>query len=355
MLSNHFPVHLRAQLRLADPRRAARASALGPALLQPAPQGRTVWAIPVTAALAIAVLAILIRPPDRVRRGNAVRAVRAGRARSSSSAAPPATPNTPRRSTSAPRGIKLDTPEEIKAQASAIEQQAVQTQAMPLGNVTGMTQSRARPPRTLDRPRSENPLMLEITTGGLRFVARFEEELAPQTVAAFKGILPFDEKIIHCRWSGESNWIPWGDRELGIGPENATSYPAPRRARPLPGRDQRDGASLSLRVLLLRIEGRSPLGEPLRDARRGTGSTQGARPPHPLGRRTGDHVPRGLTAANALRERTVSPAPPARRTASALPWTTRARAQRSSRRTGASGRAPAPPSLHDPGARKAAR
>ena len=41
----------------------------------------------------------------------------------------------------APRGIKLDTPQEIKAQASAIEQQAVQTQAMPLGNVTGMTRS----------------------------------------------------------------------------------------------------------------------------------------------------------------------------------------------------------------------
>jgi uncharacterized membrane protein len=41
----------------------------------------------------------------------------------------------------APRGIKLDTPEEIKAQATAIEQQAVQTQAMPLGNVTGMTKA----------------------------------------------------------------------------------------------------------------------------------------------------------------------------------------------------------------------
>ena len=41
----------------------------------------------------------------------------------------------------APRGIKLDTPEEIKTQAAAIEQQAVQTEAMPLGNVTGMTKA----------------------------------------------------------------------------------------------------------------------------------------------------------------------------------------------------------------------
>ncbi len=32
--------------------------------------------------------------------------------------------------------------------------------------------------------------MMEITTGDLRFLARFEEELAPQTVAAFRRILP---------------------------------------------------------------------------------------------------------------------------------------------------------------------
>jgi uncharacterized membrane protein len=37
--------------------------------------------------------------------------------------------------------VKLDTAGEIKAQAQAIEQQAVQTKAMPLGNVTGMTQA----------------------------------------------------------------------------------------------------------------------------------------------------------------------------------------------------------------------
>jgi uncharacterized membrane protein len=41
----------------------------------------------------------------------------------------------------APQGLKLDTPDEIKAQADAIEQQAVRTDAMPLGNVTGMTQA----------------------------------------------------------------------------------------------------------------------------------------------------------------------------------------------------------------------
>ena len=77
--------------------------------------------------------------------------------------------------------------------------------------------------------------MIEIESAGLRFVARFEEDDAPKTVAAFRGILPFDDRIIHCRWSGESNWIPWGDRELGIGPENATSYPAPGQLLLYPG------------------------------------------------------------------------------------------------------------------------
>jgi hypothetical protein len=77
--------------------------------------------------------------------------------------------------------------------------------------------------------------MIEIAAAGFRFVARWEDEAAPQTVAAFQRILPFEDRIIHCRWSGESNWIPWGDRELGVGPENATSYPAPGQLLLYPG------------------------------------------------------------------------------------------------------------------------
>jgi hypothetical protein len=77
--------------------------------------------------------------------------------------------------------------------------------------------------------------VLEITAAGMRFVARWEEELAPQTVGAFRAILPLEDRIIHCRWSGESNWIPWGDRDLGIGAENATCYPAPGQLLLYPG------------------------------------------------------------------------------------------------------------------------
>jgi hypothetical protein len=79
------------------------------------------------------------------------------------------------------------------------------------------------------------PAVLEIVAAGFRFTARWEEDAAPQTVAAFRRILPFEDRIIHCRWSGESNWIPWGDRDVGVGPENATSYPAPGQLLLYPG------------------------------------------------------------------------------------------------------------------------
>jgi hypothetical protein len=69
--------------------------------------------------------------------------------------------------------------------------------------------------------------MLEITAGGFSFTARLEEDAAPETVAAFRRMLPLDSKIIHVRWSGEGGWIPMGDLDVGIGPENATSYPNP--------------------------------------------------------------------------------------------------------------------------------
>jgi hypothetical protein len=77
--------------------------------------------------------------------------------------------------------------------------------------------------------------VLEIVSNELRFLARLEEEAAPETVAAFRRLLPLDSKIIHCRWSGESNWIPFGDLDVGIGPENATSYPPPGELLLYPG------------------------------------------------------------------------------------------------------------------------
>ena len=45
-------------------------------------------------------------------------------------------------------------------------------------------------------------------------------------MAAFRTLLPLRSKIIQARWSGEAAWIPFGELDLGLGPENATSYPA---------------------------------------------------------------------------------------------------------------------------------
>jgi hypothetical protein len=77
--------------------------------------------------------------------------------------------------------------------------------------------------------------VLEISAGGFSFRARLEEEVAPATVAAFRRLLPLDSQIIHVRWSGEGGWIPMGDLELGIGPENATRYPSPGELILYPG------------------------------------------------------------------------------------------------------------------------
>lgn len=77
--------------------------------------------------------------------------------------------------------------------------------------------------------------MLSIKAGPHEFVARMEEGLAPQTCAAFAMLLPFEQKVIHVRWSGESTWIPLGDLELGVGYENHTSHPAPGQLLLYPG------------------------------------------------------------------------------------------------------------------------
>jgi Protein of unknown function (DUF3830) len=77
--------------------------------------------------------------------------------------------------------------------------------------------------------------MLEIAAGDYRFVARLEEQAAPDTVAAFRRLLPLESRIIHARWSGEACWIPFGELDAGVGPENATCYPAPGHILFYPG------------------------------------------------------------------------------------------------------------------------
>jgi hypothetical protein len=78
--------------------------------------------------------------------------------------------------------------------------------------------------------------MLRITAGELEFAARLEDSRAPQTVAALRELLPLEGKLVQARWSGEAAWVPLGwELDLGLGPENATAYPAPGELLLYPG------------------------------------------------------------------------------------------------------------------------
>lgn len=71
---------------------------------------------------------------------------------------------------------------------------------------------------------------IRITAGGHTFMAETHPD-APETVAAFLKLLPYRQKLIHVRWSGEGCWVPLGDYVLEnegrrIGFENHTSHPS---------------------------------------------------------------------------------------------------------------------------------
>ena len=76
---------------------------------------------------------------------------------------------------------------------------------------------------------------ITITSGDFRFRARFEDKLAPKTCAMFRALLPYTQRIIHVRWSGEACWIPLGETDFGLGYENHTSFPAPGQIIVYPG------------------------------------------------------------------------------------------------------------------------
>jgi len=66
---------------------------------------------------------------------------------------------------------------------------------------------------------------IRITAAGHTFIADTHPD-APLTVAAFMKLLPYKQKLIHVRWSGEGVWVPMGEFKLGVGFENHTSHPS---------------------------------------------------------------------------------------------------------------------------------
>ena len=79
------------------------------------------------------------------------------------------------------------------------------------------------------------PSHIRITVNDLVFIARLEEKTAPATCAAFLKLLPYNQKIIQARWSGEAAWIPLGEFKFGVDWENAISYPSPGEILLYPG------------------------------------------------------------------------------------------------------------------------
>ena len=101
-------------------------------------RGRTVWAIPVTAALGAVVLAVIIAPEKPAASTApafaAVHAIVSQRCATCHAEKP-----TQEGFAIAPKNIMLDTPERIVTNAPKIYEQAVVTKVMPIGNLTGMT------------------------------------------------------------------------------------------------------------------------------------------------------------------------------------------------------------------------
>ena len=100
-------------------------------------KGRTVWAIPVTAALAALALAAVIAPakPEAAPFTFADVEKIVGQRCATCHAASPSQAGF----NEAPKGVLLDAPALIVANAQKINEQAVLTRAMPIGNLTGMT------------------------------------------------------------------------------------------------------------------------------------------------------------------------------------------------------------------------
>ena len=105
--------------------------------------GYNAWPILVTAGLAIAAVAIVIRPQGSAG-GTPVSSAVVPFAKAQSIVQERCVPchsSNPSRMDSAPLGITFDTPAQIHARADQIQQVAVDTSVMPLGNVTGMTRA----------------------------------------------------------------------------------------------------------------------------------------------------------------------------------------------------------------------
>lgn len=69
--------------------------------------------------------------------------------------------------------------------------------------------------------------LIRLAIGNDVFEGVLQDDLAPKTCARFTQMLPWTERLIHVRWSGEACWVPLGNLHLGLEPENPTGRPNP--------------------------------------------------------------------------------------------------------------------------------
>jgi uncharacterized membrane protein len=138
MISNHYPMtwgHRHAWLVLLA---AMLLAAYVRHFFNLRHRGRTVWAIPVTAAIGALALAIAIAPEEtpaaRTPAFAEVQAIIANRCATCHAERP-----VQDGFAAAPKGVRFDTPALIREQRQQIYAQAVATRSMPIGNLTGMT------------------------------------------------------------------------------------------------------------------------------------------------------------------------------------------------------------------------
>jgi uncharacterized membrane protein len=140
MISNHYPMTYGAKYAWAVLVAVLLLAAYVRHFFNLRHRGRTVWAIPVTAAIATLALAIVIAP-DRpsAKPGDTASFARVQTIVAQRCAGCHAERPTQEGFAVAPKNVVLDTPAQITANSQKIFEQAVATRAMPIANLTAMT------------------------------------------------------------------------------------------------------------------------------------------------------------------------------------------------------------------------
>lgn len=68
---------------------------------------------------------------------------------------------------------------------------------------------------------------IAIRVGEVQLEGTLERAKAPQSCTLFLSLIDRDLRALHCRWSGESLWVPFEQPEAPLPFENHTSHPYP--------------------------------------------------------------------------------------------------------------------------------